>query len=331
MNTQIKYCRITLEEREEISRQLATGISIRKVARHLDRDPSTISREVNRSYFNRHTYRAIVAEKLTLKRRRRQGRKRILDKYPKLKNLVLAKLKLRWSPEQIANHLQSVYPANRNMHISPESIYRYLFVVSRGALKKELLSYLRQQRQCRRKHGSRRGKSSGIPDIVSIKERPREVEDRIVPGHWEGDLLLGKLRKSALGTLVERTTRTTILVPLKSHHASNVRIAFAREIKKVPKQMRQTLTYDRGREMVEHRLFTKETKVKVYFCDPQSPWQRGTNENTNMLIRQFFPKGTDFTKINRVEIKYVQKLLNERPRKVLGWKTPKETFNQLLR
>ena len=331
MNTQTKYCRITLEEREEISRQLATGVSIRKIASHLGREPSTISREVNRSYFDRHIYRAIVAEKLTRKRRRRQGRKRILDKYTKLKNLVLAKLKLRWSPEQIANHLKNVYLTNKNMRISPESIYQYLFVVAKGSLKKELLSYLRQQRQCRRKHGSKRGKSSGIPDIVSIHERPKEVEDRIVPGHWEGDLIMGKARQSALGTLVERTTRTTILVPLESHHALNVRMAFAKEIKKVPEQMRQTLTYDRGREMVEHKLFTKETKVKVYFCDPQSPWQRGTNENTNMLIRQFFPKGTNFTKITRKEIKYVQKLLNERPRKILNWRTPKEIFNQLLR
>lgn len=331
MNTQTKYCRITLEEREEISRQLATGVSIRKIASHLGREPSTISREVNRSYFDRHIYRAIVAEKLTRKRRRRQGRKRILDKYTKLKNLVLAKLKLRWSPEQIANHLKNVYLTNKNMRISPESIYQYLFIVAKGSLKKELLSYLRQQRQCRRKHGSKRGKSSGIPDIVSIHERPKEVEDRIVPGHWEGDLIMGKARQSALGTLVERTTRTTILVPLESHHALNVRMAFAKEIKKVPEQMRQTLTYDRGREMVEHKLFTKETKVKVYFCDPQSPWQRGTNENTNMLIRQFFPKGTNFTKITRKEIKYVQKLLNERPRKILSWRTPKETFNQLLR
>ena len=331
MNTQTKYCRITLEEREEISRQLATGVSIRKIASHLGREPSTISREVNRSYFDIHIYRAIVAEKLTRKRRRRQGRKRILDKYTKLKNLVLAKLKLRWSPEQIANHLKNVYLTNKNMRISPESIYQYLFVVAKGSLKKELLSYLRQQRQCRRKHGSKRGKSSGIPDIVSIHERPKEVEDRIVPGHWEGDLIMGKARQSALGTLVERTTRTTILVPLESHHALNVRMAFAKEIKKVPEQMRQTLTYDRGREMVEHKLFTKETKVKVYFCDPQSPWQRGTNENTNMLIRQFFPKGTNFTKITRKEIKYVQKLLNERPRKILNWRTPKEIFNQLLR
>lgn len=330
MSKLTKYCRVTLEEREEISRQLAVGISIRKIAYHLSREPSTISREVNKSSFDRYTYRAIVADRLTRKRKRRQGRKRILDKYPKLKALVLSKLKLRWSPEQIANYLKNMYSVNRSMRISHESIYRYLFVATKGALKKELLSYLRQQRQCRRKHSSKRGKNSGIPNIVSIKERPTEVEDRIVPGHWEGDLLLGKSRRSALGSLVERTTRTTILVPLVSYHAPDVRMAFAKEIKKVPKQMRQTLTYDRGREMVEHKLFTKETKVKVYFCDPQSPWQRGTNENTNMLIRQFFPKGTDFTKVTRKEIKYVQKLLNERPRKVLNWRTPKETFNQLL-
>lgn len=329
MNKQDKYSRLTLAEREEISRHLAIGISIRKIAYHLGREPSTISREVNRS-FNQQTYRAVDAERRACKRRRKQGRKRILNKRPQLKNLVLMKLRLRWSPEQIANYLKNMYPTDRNMRISHESIYRYLFVVPKGILKQELLSCLRQQRQCRRKHGSKRGKSSGIPDMISIQERPKEVEDRLVPGHWEGDLLLGKFRRSALGTLVERTTRTTILVSLKDHHAINVRRAFTKEIKKVPKQMRQTLTYDRGREMVEHKLFTKETQVKVYFCDPQSPWQRGTNENTNMLIRQFFPKGTDFSKVTRAEIKYVQKLLNERPRKVLKWKTPKESFNSLL-
>ncbi len=177
----------------------------------------------------------------------------------------------------------------------------------------------------------RRVQSPRIPDLVSIDQRPKEVEDRVVPGHWEGDLLIGKHKKSALGALVERTTRTTILVPLKSHHAPDVRKAFIKEANTLPKRFKKSLTYDRGREMVEHKLFTQATKIRVYFCDPQSPWQRGTNENTNGLIRQFFPKKTDFHKVSRAQIKKAQRLLNGRPRKVLGWKTPEEAFNQLLR
>jgi IS30 family transposase len=326
-----KYHRLTLEQREEISRQLAQGSSIRKIARHLSRSPSTISREVNQKYFDRKRYRAVVAEKRARKKRKQQGRKPLLTKYPGLRQIVLNKLRLRWSPEQIAQFLKIRYPRNRVMRISHETIYSYLYVLPKGALKKELTSYLRLHHRHRRKKDSKKGKSSGIPELISIEERPKEVAGRIVPGHWEGDILVGRRKQSALGSLVERTSRTTILVPLKSHHAPDVRKAFAKEMKEVPKQMRLTLTYDRGREMVEHKLFTKATKVRVYFCHPKSPWERGTNENTNMLVRQFFPRKTDFGKLTRKEIKYVQKLLNERPRETLAWKTPKEVFNQLLR
>lgn len=327
----LKYHRLNLGEREEISRCLAAGASLRSIAGYLGRDPATVCREVGQIYFGRKGYRAVVAQQRALKRRRQQGRKKILDKHLRLKRIVLAKLRAYWSPEQIANYLKLRYPDNMKMQISRESIYAYLYVMSKGVLKTELVAYLRRQRKRRKKMTSQQGKNPSIPDLVGINQRPREAENRTVPGHWEGDLLIGRWKRSALGTLVERTTRTTLLVPLKSHHAPDVRTAFAREIKTLPKQMRRSLTYDRGREMVEHKLLTKATKVQVYFCDPQSPWQRGTSENTNGLIRQFFPKKTDFNKISRAEIKKAQRLLNGRPRKVLGWKTPQEVFNQLLR
>ena len=218
------------------------------------------------------------------------------------------------------------YPTNKNMHVSHETIYTYLYVLPRGELRKELLSCLRQERTLWRKRGKMHSKRGHIQDMVSISERPKEVENRIVPGHWEGDLIVGKGRHSALGTLVERTTRTTILVHLKEKDAQAVRKAFARETKNLPKHMKLSLTYDRGKEMAEHKLFTKETEIQVYFADPYAPWQRGTNENTNGLIRQYFPKGTDFGKIPRKEVKRVQDLLNGRPRKVLKWQTPFEAF-----
>jgi len=327
----IKYHRLSLEEREEISRFLILGRSLRKIARHLGRDPSTISREVSQIYFGRRGYRAVVAARRAAKRRKLQGRKRSLNKYPRLKRIILSKLKAYWSPEQIANYLKNRYPDDMNLQISHETIYAYLYILPRGWLKKELLAYLRQQRKHRIKHSFKRNQGPRIPDLVSIDQRPKEADNRIIPGHWEGDMLIGKHKKSALGTLVERTTRTTVLVPLKSHHAPDVRTGFVKEANALPKLFKKSLTYDRGREMVEHKLFTKATKIKVYFCDPQSPWQRGTNENTNGLIRQFFPKKTDFNKVTRAEIKRAQRLLNGRPRKILGWKTPQEVFNQLLR
>lgn len=216
------------------------------------------------------------------------------------------------------------------MQVSHESIYTYIYVLPRGSLRKELILYLRQGkrgRQRRKRSTDERGK---IPNMVSIHERPKEVEGRTVPGHWESDLIIGRRHASAIGTLVERTTRTTILVPLKAKDAPSVRKAFAKAIQRLPKEACRSLTHDRGTEMSEHELFTKETKVQVYFADPHSPWQRGTNENTNGLIRDFFPKGTDFTRVSVRELKRVQKLLNERPRKTLGWETPKDAFTRLL-
>jgi len=222
------------------------------------------------------------------------------------------------------------YPMDMTMKISPESIYTYLYVLPRGTLKKELLACLRQNRKHR--HKQRRGTEAkrNLEDMFSIEERPAEVKDRIVPGHWEGDLIVGKNNRSALGTLVERTTRTTILIPIKNRKAETVAKAFAKEVKKLPQQMKLTMTYDQGREMAQHKLFTKITGVKVYFAHPRSPWERGTNENTNGLIRQYFPKGTDFHKVSRYKVKKVQNQLNGRPRKTLNYHTPYEIFNQLI-
>ncbi len=284
---------------------------------------------------NRYTYRAFKAEQDAKRQKRKQGRKRKIDQNSELKQFILDKLSRRWSPDQIARELKAVYPDNESMHISHETIYSYIYVLPRGSLKKELLSYLRQQKKYRRRKGKNQPrneeKRGQIPEMISIEERPKEVEDRIIPGHWEGDLIIGKWKRSALGTLVERTTRTVILVPLVNKDAQSVRQAFAREMKKLPAQMKLSLTYDQGKEMSEHKLFTKNTKIKVYFAHPGSPWERGTNENTNGLIRQFFPKGTEFDKVSRREIKHVQDLLNGRPRRALSYQKPYEVFNELIK
>lgn len=330
----MNYHRLSGDEREEISRMLAQGCSFRDIARFLGRSVSTVSNEVNSGGCNRYIYRATRAHK----RAQRKARKRKLWKrkillVPCLRRYVHAKLRLRWSPEEIAHKIAEEYPLGMAMHISPEAIYSYIYVLPKGALKKELLACLRRERKRRHK---RKGAADPvikgkILDMVSIEERPKEIADRIVPGHWEGDLLVGKNRQSYLGSLVERTTRTTILIPLKNKTAEEVRKAFAREAKKIPSNMRLSMTYDQGTEMAQHKLFTKETKMQVYFAHPASPWERGTNENTNGIIRQFFPKSTDFSKISRREVKRVQHLLNGRPRKVLDWATPYEVFNSLLR
>ena len=328
-----KYYRLTFEEREEISRLLSQKCSFNAIAGCLDRDRSTISREVNRGSGNKYIYWAIRAYNRARRNstKRKLGRRK-LDKNRRLKKEVMAKLKLRWSPEQIANFLKEKYSQDKDMNISHEAIYTYLYVLPKGQLKKELLSYLRQGKKRRYKRNRKnKGIERKLEDMTSIEERPAEAAGRTVPGHWEGDLIIGKNHHSALGTLVERTSRTTILVPLINREAITVRKSFAKEVKQLPRQMKLSLTYDQGREMAEHKLFTEQTRVKVYFAHPGSPWERGTNENTNGLIRQFFPKGTDFNKISRREIKKVQHLLNGRPRKTLNWQTPYEVFNKLLR
>lgn len=330
----MKIKEFTLHEREELSRSLAQNYTLTAIASFLGKDKSTISREVRRLGMDRQTYRAHKAHWHARRQKRKQGRKRKIEVNPKLKAIVCNKLELRWSPEQIEQALKRLYADNKAMQVSHETIYSYIYVLPRGSLKKELLSYLRQQKKYRRRKGKnhkrKEEKRGQIPEMISIEERPQEVEDRIIPGHWEGDLILGKWKQSALGTLVERTTRTTILVSLPAKDAITVRCAFARETKSIPQQMKLSLTYDQGREMSEHKLFTKQTKIKVYFAHPGHPWERGTNENTNGLIRQFFPKGTDFRKVSRRKIKHVQHLLNGRPRKALGFRKPYEVFNELL-
>ena len=310
---------------------LAQDYSLNDIAKKLDRYASTISREILSGSCNKYTYRAGKAQRRAARNssQRKKGNK-ILNNELRLKRYVYRKLRKKWSPAQIAKELKKDYPADMAMRIAPETIYAYLFVLPRGSLKKELLACLRQNRK--RRHQQSRGvkMERKLEDMLSIEERPKEVEDRIIPGHWEGDLIIGKNNRSALGTLVERTTRATILVPVKSKRAEEVARAFAKEVKKLPQQMKLTLTYDQGREMAEHKLFTKLTGVRVYFAHPRSPWERGTNENTNGLIRQFFPKGTDFNKVSRYEVKKAQNLLNGRPRAALDFQKPYEVFSQLI-
>jgi IS30 family transposase len=246
--------------------------------------------------------------------------------------VVQEKLKLFWSPDQIAKYLKAHYK-RPSMHVSAETIYTYIYVFLRRNLRDEFTDQLRLKHKKRRVRGrSNKGHRNTLKDMISIDERPADVHARLIPGHWEGDLMIGGARdQSALGTLVERHTRYAILVPLTSKKSEEVRKEFAKEIKKLPKELRLSITYDQGREMAQHKLFTKETKMKVYFAHPQSPWERGTNENTNGLVRQWFPKGTNFNKVSRKDIKRAQKLLNERPRKTLGYRTPKEVLRELLR
>jgi IS30 family transposase len=325
-----KYRRLNLSEREEISRMLAVGQSLRHIALLLERSASAISREVSRASMNRWTYRAARSQRRAERnaRRRRSG-KRKLRLNPRLWRYIRRKLKLRWSPEQIARNLEKEYHSDKTMRISHEAIYTYLYVYPRGELKKQMLKMLRRERKRRHRRDAVVVERK-LEDMTSIEERPAEVAARVVPGHWEGDLLLGKNRQSSLGTLVERTTRFTLLVPLRNRTAEEVRKRFARRMKKLPSHMKLSLTYDQGREMAAHKLFTKDTEVKVYFAHPASPWERATNENTNGLIRQFFPKGTDFNKVSPYEVKKVQDMLNGRPRETLEWETPFESFAECV-
>ena len=324
-----RYQRLDLMEREELSRMLAAGHSLRAVAQAIQRAPSTLSRELTRHRTSPATYRAVPAHQRAQRWAHQPRKPRTLAAHAHLRAAVLHLLAHRWSPEQIAHGLPQRYPDDPTMRISHEAIYTYLYVLPSGALKRELARYLRRRHRFRRPHKVRLS-SRPIQDLVSIDARPTEVADRRVPGHWEGDLLVGHANASALGTLVERTTRFTVLVPLKAKDAATVRQAFARELRTLPAQLRRSLTYDQGPEMREHRLFTKQTKMRVYFAHPSSPWERGTNENTNGLLRQFFPKGTRFTQVSRAEVKRVQAMLNDRPRKILNWHSPAHAFHQLL-
>lgn len=327
----VKYQRITIIEREEISRRIASGNSLRAIARSLQRAPSSISREINRlGLIELKWYRAIFAQHHSNKMRHKVRKNRKLANNALLRKFVLTHLTKNWSPEQIAKRLIILYPNDMSMRISYETIYSYIYILPRGRLKRNLVSSLRRAHKHRRKKDVIRKKHRTIQDYISIEERPKEVADRIIPGHWEGDLMVGYRNASAIGTLVERTTRMGFLVKLANQDSNTIRKAFSEEFRRIPKGLRRTLTYDQGKEMAQHKLFTKETKMAVYFAHPHSPWERGLNENTNALIRQYFPKGTDFSKISNNRLKEVQDELNDRPRKTLDWYTPHEKFAELL-
>ena len=330
-----KYGRLTEAEREEISRGAALGEYQCDTAKRLGRNPGTVSRELGRNG-GRRGYRAHAAQGRSLRESssRRSGKRRLLADGP-LRDYVHAGLRKKWSPDEIARRMAAEYPSDDSMRISHEAIYQYVYVLPRGALRKELLAALRQERKYRRKAGGKKGKPGEtrgkIAEMLSIEERPAEVADRVVPGHWEGDLVVGKNGRSAVGTLVERTTRYLVLVPLrKRHDARSVRIAMARAVRGLPAGLRGTLTYDQGKEMAQHKKFTASTGIRVYFAHPASPWERGTNENTNGLLRQYFPKGTDFSKVPTRELRRVQREMNDRPRAALGFLKPDEAFNSLV-
>jgi len=312
---------LTFAERENISRGLASGSSIREIAGGLHRAASTVSREIAR-HGGRPAYRAYDADQQAWNAALRPKRC-LLAVNSELRDIVASKLILDWSPEQIAGWLKAQYPNNESMRVSHETIYRSLFIQARGALKKKLMDHLRSKRRMRRsrhasEHGHRRGQ---IVDAISIRERPAEAEDRAIPGHWEGDLLAGS-KNSYIATLVERHSRFLMLVKVPSKETEAMVAALSEHVRKLPVALRLSLTWDRGLEMAMHKEFTVATDVQVYFCDPQSPWQRGTNENTNLLLRQYFPRGTDMSPITQAQLDQVSLRLNQRPRKTLGFQTP---------
>ncbi len=320
---------LTLAEREEISRGVVAGLSLRSIAASLGRAPSTISREINRNG-GRRQYRASNADQAAWDRAHRPKTCKLAQNRA-LAHIVAEKLQLQWSPRQIAGWLKYTYPDDETYQVSHETIYRTLFIQARGALKKELLQHLRRTRAMRRsRHHTQKTDNHGrITDAVSIRERPAEAEDRAVPGHWEGDLLCGS-NNSQIATLVERHTRLVMLVRVPSKDTKTVINALIRQAHKLPRELYKSLTWDRGKEMADHKRFTLATDIKVYFCDPQQPWQRGSNENTNGLLRQYFPKGMDLSNVHQNRLNAVARRLNERPRETLNFRTPAERFSQCV-
>lgn len=314
---------VSFAEREEISRGLASGSSMRSIARRLGRAPSTISREIRR-HGGADEYRAKEADTEAWDRSRRPKPCR-LSLNQELRRVVSEKLKADWSPEQISRWLVMSYPSDSEMRVSHETIYRTLYVQARGALKKELVAHLRRQRGMRHSRKSETARHAKIIGAVSISERPPQAEDRAVPGHWEGDLLAGN-KQSNIVTLVERKSRLAMLIRLKDRDSETVVNALIRRVRHLPQGLMRSLTWDRGLEMAKHRNFTIATDIQVYFCDPRSPWQRGSNENTNGLLRQYFPKGMDLSNVTQRQLDVVANKLNTRPRETLGWKTPAEVF-----
>lgn len=320
---------LSLAEREEISRGLAAGRSIRSIAASLGRAPSTVSREIDRNEGSE-GYRANQADQAAWDRARRPKPCKLVM-HRALAARVAQKLQRQWSPEQIAGWLRRTYPDDTSHQVSHETIYRTLYIQSRGALKQELLAHLRRTRAMRRSrhHTQKTGNHGRITEAVSISERPASVEDRAVPGHWEGDLLFGD-RNSQIATLVERQTRYVMLVKVAGKDTQTVIDALIKNARRLPKQLYQSLTWDRGKEMAGHSRFTLSTDIQVYFCDPYHPWQRGTNENTNGLLRQYFPKGISLADVSQAELDAVARQLNERPRKTLGYETPAERYRQTV-
>ena len=316
---------LSLDDREEISRGVAAGVSLRSIAARLCRAPSTVSRELRRNGGLRR-YRAAAADSQAWDRALRPKACK-LAMHDELRQLVAAKLEDNWSPEQIAGWLRHTYPDDEAHQVSHETIYRSLFVQARGVLKKDLQAHLRSSRAIRRsRHASSKGDQRGsLTDMISIRERPASVEDRAVPGHWEGDLLCGSAN-SYIVTLVERHTRYVLLAKVPNRDSASVITALIEQAKHLPEELRRSLTWDRGKEMAQHKRFTLATDVQVYFCDPQSPWQRGSNENTNGLLRQYFPKGTNLSVHSQERLDEVARQLNGRPRKTLGFETPAERF-----
>ena len=320
--------RLSFQEREEIAVGLAKGDSMRCIGMLLGRDPATISREAGGQL--KGAYRASRGEELAEQKSHRK-RPRKLKLNVELRNAVEAGLAKHWSPEQISKRLKLEHPDNPEMQVSHETIYRALYVRGRGLLRKDLASYLREGTRTRRRPLSRSQKSGHLQGMVNISQRPAEADDRAVPGHWEGDLIKGALNRSCIGTLVERTTRFVMLLHLPNGGgALHVRDVLIEQIRLLPEELRRSLTWDQGGEMAHHAQFTVDTGMDVYFCDPHAPWQRGSNENTNGLLRQYFPKGIDLSVFDKTRLDEVARELNGRPRETLGWRTPAEKLNELL-
>ena len=317
---------LSLGEREEISRGIAAGFSLRTIAADLGRSPSTISREINRNGGTKR-YRAHTADQAAWDRAKRPKPCKLLT-HKSLSLIVAKKLKAHWSPQQIAGWLKKTYPGNEGSQVSHETIYKTLYIQTRGALKKELIQCLRTNRVMRRaRSATLKGKGLGkIVDAIPISARPASVEDRAIPGHWEGDLIEGS-GKTFIATLVERHSRYVMLAKVSDNKTATVVGALIKQSKKLPKELYKSLTWDRGPEMTNHKAFTIATDIKVYFCDPKSPWQRGSNENTNRLLRQYFPKGSDLSIHSQSRLDQVARQLNERPRKTLNYETPANKFN----
>ena len=326
------YTHLEKPDRKLIMHHKERGESIRAIARMLKRAPSTISREISR-HREPWGYEAYKAEHCAQQNRHKSKRRRKLDMLPELKDAVLRGLERGWSPQQICGRMLKDNQKAPEMSISHESIYAYIYAMPRGELRKSLIAQLRRKHPNRRKQGRAHNSTRGrIADMVSIHDRPETIEGRQVPGHWEGDLIVGSKNQSAVGTLVERKSRYLILSFLDEgrHSAENTRLSFTRDLKDVPKPLLKSLTYDQGKEMSQHKILAKNLEIDVYFCDPHSPWQRGTNENTNGIIREYLPKGTDLSRVSQDELNEIAERINTRPRKILDFATPKEVYYDML-